>query len=335
MWDRAPGRAMGTVLHARDIILHVTALRCGALPCHRAPSNARGIVLCHGLYDLHCDYQMWGTMPWALCFVPQLSDVGHCCAMGHQAMPGALCHAMDSMIHIVTTKCGAPCHGDCVMPGALCFMPRLQNVGHCCATGHQAMPGALCHAMGSVIHIVTIKCGVQCHGHCVTCHGSQMWGITMGHGASCYPVVPNYGVPCHAWGIVLLATAPQRVALQCHGALCNARSTVLHATTPDCEALQCCRAPCQSSGHCAMTGTPCSVPQIPNVGHCSAVRHQAMPWAPWLSNVGHCNATGLLLCSGPLFPCFGALCPSTGHPVSLWGTINSSPFQDVPQRCQP
>lgn len=139
-------------------------------------------------------------------------------------------------------------------------------------------------------------------------------------------MVPNCGVPSHAWSIMLHATAPESVALQCHGALYNGRSIVLHAATPDCEALQCCRAPCQSLGHCAMTGTPCSVPQIPNVGHCSAVRHPAMPRAPWLSNVGHCNGTGLLLCSGPLY-CSHAL----GLCASPWGTrqCHGAPCQSV------
>lgn len=105
---------------------------------------------------------------------------------------GTTFHARDIGLHATTLKCGALL---------------------CCGAPDNAE--ALCHAMGFVIHTVTTKCGVPRCGYCISRHSSQMWGITMPwdtrqrHVASCQSVVPKYGVPCHARGIMLHTTGPK------------------------------------------------------------------------------------------------------------------------------
>uniref|UniRef100_A0A8C5U8L7 Thyroid hormone receptor alpha n=1 Tax=Malurus cyaneus samueli TaxID=2593467 RepID=A0A8C5U8L7_9PASS len=108
-------------------------------------------------------------------------------------------------------------------------VPRLPNVGQCCAMGHQgdARGTVPCHGLcdpccdyqmwgtrpgGSVLHATAHKCGavlcqgdargtVPCHGLCDPCYGSQMCGsaVPLGHamGSEIPAVTTKCGVPGH------------------------------------------------------------------------------------------------------------------------------------------
>uniref|UniRef100_A0A8C5U8Q8 Thyroid hormone receptor alpha n=1 Tax=Malurus cyaneus samueli TaxID=2593467 RepID=A0A8C5U8Q8_9PASS len=116
-----------------------------------------------------------------------------------------------------------------LMSSGVCSVPRLPNVGQCCAMGHQgdARGTVPCHGLcdpccdyqmwgtrpgGSVLHATAHKCGavlcqgdargtVPCHGLCDPCYGSQMCGsaVPLGHamGSEIPAVTTKCGVPGH------------------------------------------------------------------------------------------------------------------------------------------